>query len=142
MIGTRYLLDTNVVSESSRNAPNARVMGMIDRFDPALTFISAVTLAEINHGIELQEDGSKQARLKVWLEFAVLRPFSGRVIQADHESWLIWLRLKFALDKKRQRIEAPDLMIAAIGLLHSMTIVTRDVEPFKQAGVPFLNPWD
>lgn len=137
----RYLLDTNVVSESARLTPNRRVFAMLDALEQNDVFICDIVIAEIRHGIEMVTDAVRQGRLEVWLEAMVIRPFIDRTLQTDRLSWLHWLRMKVALDAQRTAVQAPDLMIAALARQHSMTVVTRDSKPFEQAGVSVLNPF-
>jgi toxin FitB len=137
----RYLLDTNVVSESSRKNPNRRVLETVDSLERNDVFLCDVVLAEIRHGIALMNDRVRQAQLEIWMEMTVIRPFADRTLQADQLSWVHWLQLKDALDLRRVSLPAPDMMIAAIAIQHSMHVVTRDVKPFATAGVPILNPF-
>ena len=132
-----YLLDTNVVSELRRIKPHGGVVNWIQSIDDSELFISAVTLAEIQAGIEItkEQDPAKAREIETWLDqvadtFQVL-PMDGGVFRR-------WARLMHRASDTLYE----DAMIAATALTHKLQVVTRNVADFKSFGVALLNPFD
>jgi predicted nucleic acid-binding protein len=132
-----YLLDTNVVSELRRIKPHGGVVNWIQSIDDSELFISAVTLAEIQAGIEItkEQDPAKAREIETWLDqvadtFQVL-PMDGGVFRR-------WARLMHRASDTLYE----DAMIAATALTHNLKVVTRNVADFKSFGVALLNPFD
>ena len=132
-----YLLDTNVVSELRRIKPHGGVVNWIQSIDDSELFISAVTLAEIQAGIEItkEQDPAKAREIETWLDqvadtFQVL-PMDGGVFRR-------WARLMHRASDTLYE----DAMIAATALSHNLQVVTRNVADFKSFGVALLNPFD
>ena len=138
---SRWLLDTNVVSELRKTNPNRRVKAWADAQIPAALFLSTVTLAEIRYGIEGHPDHRFRAELATWLD-QVLRPwFAGRIFAVDEEVILEWRRMVAHGRKQGITFSQPDLFIAATARVHELTICTRDENDFRKAGVAVFNPW-
>ncbi len=132
-----YLLDTNVVSELRRSRPNRGVMEWMGRVRPADLYLSAVTLGELQAGIEItrEQDQSRAEEIEAWLG-RVLLAFD--VLPLDETAFRQWARLRH----RQSETLTYDAMIAAIAIVNQLTIVTRNVRDFEQLGVPVLNPFD
>ena len=131
-----YLLDTNVVSELRKPKPHGSVLQWIQDVSDADLHISAVTIGEIQAGIELtrDQDEPKAAELEQWLEM-VSGTFN--VIPMDALAFRVWARLMH----KASDTLYEDAMIAATAKVHKFTVVTRNVADFKHFGVTVLNPF-
>ena len=131
-----YLLDTNVVSELRKPKPHGAVLQWIQNVPDADLHISAVTIGEIQAGIELtrEQDESKAAELEQWLE---LVSGSFNVVPMDALVFRIWARLTHRSSDTLYE----DAMIAATAKVHKLTVVTRNVTDFKSFGVSVLNPF-
>ncbi|ESZ66761.1 recombinase [Mesorhizobium sp. L103C119B0] len=79
----RLLLDTNVLSEVTRPAPVARVLGWLDELDEDRSFISVVSIAEIRRGVSLMDEGRKREALAEWLARDLPQRFEQRVLPVD-----------------------------------------------------------
>ncbi|WP_256852569.1 type II toxin-antitoxin system VapC family toxin [Pantoea sp. Fr+CA_20] len=138
----RYLLDTNVVSEL-RKAGTARVDPNVEAWAVTVstdsTFISALTLLEIERGILHleQRDEEQTQRLRLWYQTQVLEAYRQRTLPVDGPI----ARRCAQLHVPDRRAET-DALIAATALQHDLILVTRNLKDFQGLGVMLLNPWD
>jgi predicted nucleic acid-binding protein len=132
-----FLLDTNVVSELRRQRPHGAVLEWVRAADEADLHLSAVTLGELQAGIELTraQNPDKAAELQQWLD-AVEGQYS--VLPMDGRTFREWARLMHA----RSDTLYEDAMIAATARVHGLTVVTRNVADFRTFDVPLLNPFE
>lgn len=131
-----YLLDTNVVSELRRIRPHGAVLAWLsDRRDADL-HLSAVTVGEIQSGIEItrERDKGRAEEIEAWLE-KVADTYN--VLSMDTRTFRTWARLMH----RRPDDLIEDAMIAATAKVHDLTVVTRNVRDFAGFNVPTLNPF-
>ena len=138
---TGWLLDTNILSELRRPRPEPKVVKFIAAQPLELMFVSAVTLAEIRFGIELVADANRRAKLQEWLTHKVRPMFDQRILPVTEDIMFKWRLLVEDGRKAGHTFSQPDLIIAATGLHHGLTVVTRDIGDYETARVSLLNPW-
>jgi toxin FitB len=136
-----WLLDTNILSELRRKRPEPRVVAFITAQPLEELYISAVTLAEIRFGIESLADANRRAELTDWLTNKVRPMFEQRVLPISENIMFKWRLLVEAGRKVGHTFSQPDLIIAATGLQHGLTIVSRDTQEFLMARASVLDPW-
>ena len=131
-----YLLDTNVVSELRGPRPNGAILAWIADVPAEQLFLSAVTVGEIQAGIEItrEQNLAKAEELEVWLD-KVLASYA--VFPMDAPTFREWARLMH----RRSDTITEDAMIAATAIVHRLTVVTRNVRDFTQFGVELQNPF-
>lgn len=131
-----YLLDTNVVSELRRPRPHGAVLSWIGGVNDRDLHIAAVTLGEIQAGIERTREGDpeKAKEIEDWLELVSL---TYNVLSADARVFRSWARLMH----RRTDALIEDAVIAATADVHGLTVVTRNVKDFRIFGTRTLNPF-
>lgn len=131
-----YLLDTNVVSETRKRRPHGGVLAWLRAAPDRGLYVSAVTLGEIQAGIEITrgQDAGKAAELESWLD-GLAR--SVQVLAADAVVFRRWAKLMHG----RPDHHLEDGLIAATALVHGLTVATRNIRDFKPLGVEVLNPF-
>jgi len=135
------LLDTKVVSEPLRQAPETRVIEWIDAQPLETLFLAAITVAELRAGVALLPAGKRRAGLQESLEKRVLPLFAGRVLPFDLSCTQAYAELMAKAREAGLAIATADGYIAAIAATNGLTVATRDTRPFEAAGVTVINPW-
>jgi toxin FitB len=135
------LLDTNVVSEPLRPAPDSRVIEWIDAQALETLFLSAITVAELRAGLELLPAGKRRAGLQESLEMRVLPLLSGRVLPIDLGCTQAYAELMAKARASGLAIASADGYIAAIAAANGLTVATRDTSPIEAAGAAVINLW-
>ena len=139
---TGWLLDTNILSELRRPRPEPKVVAFVAAQPLDLMYVSAVTLAELRFGIELVTDANRRAELNDWLAHKVRPMFDERILQVTEDIMFKWRLLVEDGRKAGHTFSQPDLIIAATGLHHGLTVVTRDTGDYAKARVSLFNPWE
>ncbi len=137
-----FLLDTNCISEVVSIKPDPRVLAWLDASDERTLYLSALTLGEIRKGIASLAEGKRRSQLEVWLEIDLRNRFEGRILPVDDAVAERWGVLAGEMKRKGTPIPTVDAMIAATALHHGLTVVSRNVEDFKNAEVSLFNPWE
>jgi hypothetical protein len=131
----KYLLDTNVLSEWWKPAPDAKVAAWMEA---AEWYVPAPVIAEIQEGAEANASPVRKIQINARLD-DFLRAFDGLVIVWDVETARTWGRLKHSPEVKRQPQALWDSLIDAMAVHHGATIVTRNGKDFRHAAT--FNPW-
>ena len=134
-----FLVDTNVLSESSKPVPDPKVAAWLLAHQDR-TYVSSVSLGELAYGIERLQPGRKRVLLEAWLE-ATRQSLKGRVLAFNSAVALEWGRLMATLEKAGQPMPIVDSQIAATARRHGLTLVTENVADFKHSDVRLLNPF-
>lgn len=133
----RYLLDTNVISETTRPKPEANVIQWLGRLS-AIT-LPAVGVYEIASGIQRLPKGKKRAFLEDW--FAELLTSDCEVLPFDRDAALNCALLESEARRRGRTIELRDLLILAIARSQDLGVATRNVDHFRGFGVPIYDPF-
>lgn len=135
------LLDTDMMSEPLRHAPESRVIEWIDAQAMETLFLSAITVAELRASVALLPAGKRRSGLQENLEKRVLPLFAGRVLPFDLACTGPYAALMAKARGAGLAIATADGYIAAIAAVNGFAVATRDTGPFEAAGVTVINPW-
>lgn len=135
------LLDTNVVSEPLRQAPDERVIAWIHAQPLETLLLSAITVAELRAGMALLPTGRRRSGLHESLITRVLPLFAGRVPPLDLTCTQAYAALVSGARAAGLAISSADGYVAAIAVANGLAVATRDTGPFKAAGSAVIDPW-
>jgi hypothetical protein len=135
------LLDTNVISEPWRPAPDPVAIAWLDAQVVETLFLSAVTVGELRYGVAILPAGRRRDRLADRFEQDVLPLFTGRILPFDVGAARAFGDLMAQARASGHPMSFADGAIAAIAASRALTVASRDVHPFRAAGVAVLDPW-
>jgi len=136
------VLDTNVISEPMRAAPERAVVDWLNAQRDAALFTTSVTVMELRFGLERLPEGRRKADLWAVLDFTLSRLIGPRVLPFDLAAAAEAARIAAMAEAEGTPIGQADAQIAAIARSHGFAIATRDVAPFRRAGLTVINPWE
>jgi len=135
------LLDTCVVSELARPAPDPRILAWLDSVNDDALRLSVVTLGEIKKGADLLEDGPRKVRVEAWLD-ELRATFADRILPVDEAVATRWGEIS-AASRRAGRARPPiDSLLAATAVCHQLQLATRNVADFESTGAVIVNPWE
>jgi predicted nucleic acid-binding protein len=137
---TRYLLDTNIISNAVRPAPSPALAAWMSAQTDEDLFISAITLAEIRRGVLERPAGKKRRELEDWFSgrSGPAALFGGRILPFDEMAAMAWATLMAEGTARGRPRSAIDMMIAAIAEANDCVVVTDNEKDF--AGLTIVNP--
>jgi toxin FitB len=135
------VLDTNLISEPKRAAPDPNVVAWYARQSADQLYVTSTVVAELAFGIELLPAGRRRHSFEAWLAERVLNLFEGRILPFDTDDALVYGRLMAAARRQGRPARVGDGEIAAVAIRHGFAIATRNTGDFAAFGVPLLNPW-
>jgi toxin FitB len=133
-----YLVDANVLSEPTKQAPDTKVVTWFNANESNL-IVDSIIIGELRIGILALPRGRKRARLEQWYETVIETieciPWDATISQR-------WAALVVELKRKGETVPLLDGMIAATALQHNLIIATRNTRDFRKTGVKTLNPFE
>ena len=135
------LLDTNVISEPLKPNADPKVVAWIDAQVLETLYLSTISVAELRYGIAALPDGKRKEDLRSSMDEHVLPLFQSRILSFDLEAAEACAVLRARARAEGKGIGTADSYIAAIAAAKGFIVATRDVRPFKAAGVQVINPW-
>ena len=136
------VLDTNIVSELMKAAPDERVVRWIAAQPSTSLFTTSITQAEILHGIMLLPSGKRRAAIADAAEAMFLDDFGGRILPFGSDAAHPYARIATERRRAGRPISHFDAQIAAIAHSARAAVATRNVADFDDCGVRVVNPWD
>ena len=136
------LIDTNIISEMMKPAPNANVLDWIDQQEVAKLFISTITLAEISYGLNVLPTGKRRESLEFAFNKAILEAFTGRILSFEESAAYHYGKIMGHRKKLGKPLGVPDGQIAAIALVNNAVLATRNTRDFLRCGIKLINPFE
>jgi predicted nucleic acid-binding protein len=136
------VLDTNVLSEFMRIEPEPAVLDWVDALPAMDLAISAITVAEILHGIARLPFGIRKQKLESHAMAMFEEDFAGRILPFDAHAAVEYATLVAGAEAKERAVSMADAQIAAICRSHGASIATRNVRDFEFSGIEVINPWE
>jgi hypothetical protein len=132
-----YLLDTNVLSETRKRNPDAKVLAFLTGADPSTLYISVLTLGELRKGVaeKQRSDLAAAAGIAGWVDGLELG-YADRILGIDAPTARLWG--EWSAQRPRPVI---DTLLAATAVTHGMTLVTRNTGDVQDINVPLHNPF-
>ncbi len=136
------VLDTNVISELWKVAPDSNVLTWIDAQMVETLYLSTITIAELRFGLASMPDGKRRTIYQDRLEREVLPAFTGRILSFDLDASQAYAQLMARAKQGGKAIGKADGYIAATAVARGLMVATRDTSPFEAAGLNVINPWN
>lgn len=136
-----YLLDTCLISELVKPAPDPGVLRWLEAQAEERLFLSVVTVGEIRAGISKLAEPRRKIDLTSWLENQMLPRFAGRLLSVDAEVAMLWGQKRGEAAAAGRTLPLADSLIAATALAHGLTVVTRNTADLQRCGALTLDPW-
>jgi len=136
-----FLLDTSVISELVRPAPNDHVIEWLKRTEEASLYLSVLTIGEIEKGIAKLPASSRREKLETWVRRDLAERFRERLLAIDAMVAATWGRLAGEAEARGEPLPVIDGLIAATSLAHDLTVATRNIGDFERCGARCFNPW-
>jgi len=137
----KYLLDTCAISELTKTKPDKKVISWITNNDEANYYLCSLTFGELYKGVSKLPDSNKRKNLSLWIEHDLKERFAGKILDIDLMVARTWGEIQGASEAVGNPMPAIDSLIAATGLTHDLTVVTRNITDMQQSGVSLFNPW-
>ena len=134
------IVDTNVISELMRPAPEPHVLSWIGAQDIAELHVTAIALAEIAYGVERLPGGRREALIRSTAQEAIAA-FRGRVMPFDEVAAPHYARIVSERERAGRPMEAFDGQVAAICAAREAPLATRNAKDFEGTGLTVINPW-
>ena len=135
------ILDTNVLSEVVKPAPEPKVIEWLAAQIYHDVYLTAVTVGEVLHGLARMPEGKRRAGLQAAVDAMFHHEFAGRILPFDEAAAISYAGLVTARERGGRPTGSFDAQIAAIARVHSATVATRNIKDFELCGVMLVNPW-
>lgn len=135
------ILDTNVISEAMKPTPDESVRAWLNVQVAKALYVTSISLAELYFGVARLPEGKRKADTQTVLEFTLSKLFDTRTLVFDQTAAQRYAQIASQTQRQGLALSFADGQIAAIAASHEYIVATRDMNPFRAAGVDVLNPW-
>lgn len=135
------VLDTNVISSFIKSEPDEIVVNWLNKIEPHIVWITAISVLEIQYGISLLPTGKKRDRISEAFKRMLNEKFQNRVLDLNAESALAAAEIAAKHKKSGNNIDMRDSMIAGIVLSQDAFLATRNIKDFQNINLRIINPW-
>lgn len=137
-----FLLDTMVLAEPARPAPDPRVLAWLGMHASLDFAISALSLGEIRKGVSMLRGGPKRLALERWLLQDLPAQFAERVLPVDAAVATAWGQLAADGQRRGRALPVVDGLLLATAHVHDLMLVTRNTRDWADRGVEVVDPWE
>jgi len=135
------VLDTNVISELARQAPDPGVLSWLDSLEISDVATTAITAAELRYGVARLSEGHRKRELTVVIRGILTEDFHGRVLPFDERASVRYAEIVTGRERIGRPIGVADAQIAAICRDSGAVLATRNAPDFEETGIELINPW-
>lgn len=135
------VLDTNVVSEIIKDSPNQNVVNWFSKQPLNSLYLTSIVVAELFYGMQVLPEGKRKRALQAKL-MKFVEMFEGRIFNFDLDTAFNYADIMASARSRGLAIQKTDGYIVSIAKTHGIQVATRDVSPFRSAGITVINPWD
>jgi predicted nucleic acid-binding protein len=135
------IVDTNVVSELLRPAPEPRVELWLSSQNGLTIFLTAISEAELRYGVAIMGNGKRRAGLADAVDRILREDLAGRILPFDSEAARSYADIAAARRATGRPIAQADCQIAAIARAHGAVVATRNTPDFEGCDIDLINPW-
>ena len=132
-------LDTNVVSETMRSVPDARVVTFLAEHDDL--WLSSIVVHELEYGVRRLAQGRRRSGLEADL-LRLTTEYEDRILPLDRVGAEWAARLRVLAQRSGHPLDLGDALIAGTAKAHDLTVATRNIADFQRVGVDLVNPWE
>ena len=136
---TGYLLDTNVISELTRDIPDPRVIDFLAERDDV--WVSSILIHEVEYGVRLLPQGTRRNRLST-MQAAILSGYAHHVLPLDRAGAEWAAEFRANARRSGHTVDMADALVAGIARAHDLAVATRNVADFERLEVDVFNPWE
>ena len=134
----RFLLDTNVVSELTRNDPSPHVIGFLADHDDL--WLSSITIHELEYGLRLLPAGQRRDRLSAMVS-SIVSIYQDRILTLDRTGAEWSARFRVQERRSGRVLDLGDALIAGIARANDLAVAARNVDDFQFLAIEIFNPW-
>lgn len=136
------IIDTNVYSELMRPEPNANVAEWFKKKPASALFITSVSVAETNYGLNLLDGGKRKNVLTTAWELILEETFGNRILSFTVSDAENFADIAAHKRKNGKSMNYFDAQIAAIAKSHDAVLATRNIKDFQDCGIQLVNPFE
>ena len=134
-----FLLDTNVISEMTRNHPNPQVVAFLDR--PEVMWVPSIVIHELEYGLQLLPQGQRRNRLYT-MQSGILAAYEHRILPLNRDGAEWAARFRARARRSGYTLDLGDALIAGTAKVRGLTLATRNVRDFHGLDIEIVNPWE
>lgn len=136
------IVDTNIISELMKASPSITVVNWLNSRDATQLYITTITIAEIAYGLNALPKGSRRKTLENNFNNAIHDAFKNRILQFTESAAYIYGKIMANRKELGRPMSILDGQIAAITLIHTAGLATRNINDFLHCGLDLYNPFD
>lgn len=136
------ILDTNIVSEMLRAAPEPRVEAWLAAQDGGQVYLTATSEAELRYGVAILADSKRRTALAEAIDAMLREDFRDRILPFDSAAAETYAVIAAGRREVGRPISQFDCQIAAIGRAQGAAVATRNTRDFDGCGIEMIDPWD